>query len=165
MLYRLAKKICPFVTLTLATIGCGKQITEEASENARIIENQEIPSSLVVEINTNEGLMKLQQIPRNGNVIMPEVIYATNSESTYRMVTLTYNYELDSGKFDYECLYESKNSTLELVLKNCKDYFGEMITSATDFEFPIYYTKNIKMELKTPSSNNTFKAIFFVDWK
>ncbi len=149
----------------MATLGCGKQITEDKTENARIIQNQELPSSLILNLNTNDGFILDYEIPQNANILMPEGLILNTNNNEYKQVTIKYNYDRQNEQYDFECKYSTSNSTNQLSIKSCQDYFGEVITSITDFEFPIYFQKSIRIELNTPSINLNIKAIYIIDWK
>jgi hypothetical protein len=165
MLNFVSKKLCPFLTVAIASLGCGKQITEDTSESARIIQNQELPNSLILNLDSQNGLRLDYEIPQNANIVMPETLLVSMNNTDFKQVTIKYNLDPISEEYDYECTYGSSTSLNELTLKKCLDYFGEIITSTSDFELPIYFQKTIRMELSTPQVNLNVKAVYLVDWK
>ncbi len=165
MLKMLTKKICPLLTLAMATMGCGKQITEESPAADRIVQNQELPSALVINLNSNNGPETLYLIPENANILMPESLRVSGDDLLNKTVVIYYNFDSSTAEFDYQCTYKSTVTGNTLNLFKCFNDLGEELTMATEYEFPIYYSKKIKMELKDFASNISIDAIYTVDWK
>jgi hypothetical protein len=165
MLKRFSKKICPLLGLVIGTIGCGKQITEDqgTDDNQRLVQNQELPAALVITLDPATSFVKDYEIPRNGNILMPEILQVDGEASTGSEVLIQYN--VDDEGFDYECVYRKILPSQNLILKNCYDSTGEVMTQTTEFELPIYFAKKIKIEITTGTINFTISAIFNVDWK
>jgi len=161
----LSKKICPLLSLAMATIGCGKQITEENPASDRIVQNQELPSALVINLNSDNGQETLYSIPENANILMPESLRVTGNDLLNKTVVIYYNFDSSTAEYDYQCTYKSSATSFALNLSKCFNDLGEELSMATEYEFPIYYSKKIKMVLKDFSSNISIDAIYTVDWK
>jgi len=165
MLKVLNKKICPILTIALATLGCGKQITEDSPEEINVVENQELPAALVINLNSNDNQSTLYEIPQNANIVMPDYLKISGPDSKTKTVVISYNYDVESQLFDYQCVYKSIPNQVDLFLYNCNDNYGSTLSEVTNFEFPIYYAKFIKVELIEKTQDISVSAIFNVDWK
>src|SRR3989344_3648406 len=67
MLLALARKICPILSLAIATVGCGKKISEAQTEPARSIENQELPATYIIRLDGSESSSQTYILPRNAS--------------------------------------------------------------------------------------------------
>jgi len=165
MLKVLNKKICPFLTIAVTILGCGKQISEDTMDEITVVENQELPAALVINLNSNENQSNLYEIPQNANIVMPDLLKISGPDTKTKTVVISYNYDIESKHFDYQCVYKSIPNQSDLLLYNCNDNFGSTLSEATNFEFPIYYGKFIKVELIEKTQDTSISAIFNVDWK
>jgi hypothetical protein len=150
----------------MTTLGCGKEITEAQTPNSRIIQNQDLPSALVIKLETQVSSDEVYEIPRNGNIMLPEKLWVRSGSGAGKTVEIIYNLEESAeGNFDYKCTYKSISSSKEIPLDNCVSGRGTILNDATSFEFPIYYGKAIKMEMQSATAGLTVDAIYTVDWK
>jgi hypothetical protein len=164
MLSILTRKFCPLLSLFFALTGCGKQIREGSAEAGRTVTNQELPSDLVLRLNSEANGVKEYQIPRNANIYLPKSLQVRMGEPTGETVVISYNIK-DGDDFDYQCTYNSSSNPLELPLKECINAYGERLTEVTSFEFPIYYGRIIKLKLQGKVSGLVVDAVYNVDWK
>ncbi|HXH73794.1 MAG TPA: hypothetical protein VNJ08_02445 [Bacteriovoracaceae bacterium] len=166
MLWTFSRKLCPLLSLAIATVGCGKKISEGKTESSQSVEGQELPAVLVLKLNTTENNIKSYSVPKNANIKLPETLWVRSGNPAGKVVTITYNLEtLTSEDFGYECSYKAAGSLTEMPLDYCINGYGEIFSNATDFEFPIFYGKFIKMEMKNAVPGLILDANYSVDWK
>lgn len=166
MLNRLTRKLCPLVTLALATVGCGKKINEPETQPNRIIENQELPRTMIFELDGSTGAVsKLFKMPRNGSFFMPEYLRVQGNALNE---TIEITYELDPEDpelYQLKCSYSAVSAS-ELKLDKCYDWdspnLGDVSQSAFSFReddiIEIRFTNGRASDLK-------IEAIYSVDWR
>jgi hypothetical protein len=167
MLQMLTRKLCPFVTLAIATVGCGKKINDPATTLSRSTQNQELPSALVLQLNTTDSFHLNYTLPRNGIFALPETLRVRTGNGQGKEVTISYNVNpYDSDDYEFKCTYRSSVQEFELPLESCTDIYGGDFGDIRDHLFMMDRNKLIRME--TPKSTGAgliMDAIFATDWK
>jgi hypothetical protein len=168
VLTTITRKLCPLITLAIATIGCGKKISESGTDVARSIEQHQESSVVIVKLIGNESSRKSYSIPRNGIFSMPSSLRVRQGSGIGKTVVIHYNIdESDPEDYMFKCTYHSLNEETELPLNNCKDRYGmDLGHIIDDHQFPFYYGKLINIKLTTGSSRDlVIDAIYSIDWK
>lgn len=164
MLSQLTRKICPFVSLAIATIGCGKKIAEPATEGGSINQNQELPSALVLQLDSTRTTY---DIARNGVIMIPDRLFVRQGSGSGKRVQITYNLEEDDweGDLTFKCTYFTNTQTETIPLEDCSSDRGSF-GDVSDQKFSIYYGHQIKMEFTSGDPTGTIiDATYSVDWK
>lgn len=166
MLRSMTRKLFPFFSAAVFTVGCGKKITEGKTSLARSIENQELPSAYVISINGKESFRKHFDVPRNGNFIIPKEIYVRSGNGIGTKLAVTYNLEAeDSNEYEFKCTYHSDTEVGRLRLLHCRNIDGISYGEVGENNFRFYYGKYIRLEiLEGWTSNLVIEVIHSVDW-
>lgn len=163
MLTIFSRKLCPLLSLALATMGCGKKIAEGSSESAKIVQNQEIPNALVVKLSPEES-KKTYSIPRNANIFLPDALWVRGGDPSGKTIVISYNLkDAADESFDYKCTYTASGPSTKMPLKSCVNSYGESFMDVSRFDFPINYGRFIRLELQG-STGLSVDAVYTVDW-
>lgn len=124
MLNGLTRKFCPFLTLALATISCGKKITDPKSGPSRTTENQEPSSTVMLTLDGSTGSSTLTyKMPRNGRFELPDQLRVTGNKSN-QIVEVRYDVDpYDSDLFEFKCSYSASTSEI-MRLNKCESWYG-----------------------------------------
>lgn len=164
MLRQLTRKLCPLVTLAIATIGCGKKIADPVTEPGLSTDNQELPSAMVLQLDTSH---KIYDVPKNGVIMIPDRLFVRAGSGAGKRVEIAYN--LEEGEWDgdltFKCTYFSNTRTDVMPLEDCssdRGSFGDI----SDQKFSIYYGLQIRMQFTSGDPSGTVvDATYSVDWK
>jgi hypothetical protein len=169
MLTNLSKRLCPFMTLAIA-FGCGKKINDpKITELSRQNQNQELPSTLIIQLDESESAMTTYKMPRNAWFKLPTKIRAKQASAAGKSVKVFYNYTSE-GHYEFHCYYNSAVLATELTFEKCQASDDVTIISNPDdlekMDFPIDKDTSVKMELTNPSGSGIkLEAAYLVDWK
>lgn len=167
MLVTMTRKLCPLIIIFIATVGCGKKITEAGSQNSKSTESQNPEPSLVLSLETNNGNKSFYTVPQNAVFrTLPSKLRIREGVLTGKTVSVTYNVDPeDRDYFEFKCKYVP-HSAKELIINNCENFYGEDLGDITPLPTPIDGGKLIKMELGGAyASGISVDAYFIVDWK
>lgn len=168
MLISLTRKLCPLMSMAIATIGCGKKISDPKSQPANNTENSEVLSAYTLKLDGAQGYRKQYQVHRNAHMILPMNLKVRAGSTTGKAVEITYDVnEYDSDDYDFKCIYLPSANPDEMSLQKCHDYYGEDedYGDVSEREFPI--AKNQIIQLKftgVPANGLVVEAIYKVKW-
>ncbi|HXH29933.1 MAG TPA: hypothetical protein VNJ01_03905 [Bacteriovoracaceae bacterium] len=167
MLKLLSRKLCPFLSLAVATVGCGKKLTEPKTQPVQVVENQELPTTISIELNTSVSAKAQFKIPQNGWFNLPEKLIVNDGSAIGKEVEISYNVDAEIEEdYEFVCTYTSTGSSSELQLSTCKDSYGGNFGNVMGNVFPMDEGKLIEVRLTTPSSKDlVLNAIYSVVWK
>ena len=166
MLTTLTRKLCPFVSLAIATIGCGKKISDPDNQAARQTENQELPSAYVLRLDGSEGSKKLFPMARSANFRIPDKLKVRAGDTTGKIVELGFDVNpYDSDDYEFKCSYVAAANPAEMVLSKCVNYDNEDYGDISNEEFRLYKDDIIQMKFSgAPSPGLIVEAIFSMKW-
>lgn len=163
MLNIISRKLCPLLSLALATMGCGKKISEETTASATAIETQEMPSALVMKLNP-ETSKTTYSVPRNANIFLPDILWVREGNPTGKTIVISYNLkDSEADEFDYKCTYTATAPSNMMPLKDCVNAYGDVFSDVSRFDFPVNYGRFIRMELQG-TTGLSVDAVYTVDW-
>jgi len=164
MLSKLTRKLCPFISLAIASLGCGKQISEGNSNVIKSQQNQSLPSTYNLEL---AGSVSTHSIPENGVFSIPSKLIVVEGNGISKKVVITYNMDpTDAQEFEFKCSYQNSTVANEIPLNFCYDNFGANLGDISRHSFMLDYGKIIKMNLTSGDPTNLkVEASLKVDWK
>jgi hypothetical protein len=166
MLYNLTRKLFPFMSIAIATIGCGKRITDPIDTPFRQTENQELPSAYVLTLAGSQGSRKNYWLPRPAQFEIPRRLRVIQGVTLRKGVEIAFDVnEFDSDDFQFKCSYSPSLEPTEMHLNVCVDYdgneFGEVagqrFTLRTDDIVQIRFTGERAQDLEVD-------AVFSMKW-
>lgn len=166
MLNTLTRKLCPFVTLAIATIGCGKKIADPESQPARQTENQELPSAYVLRLDGSESSKKDYPMVRSANFRIPDMLKVRQGDTSGKVVEIAFDVNpYDSDDYEFKCSYTASANASEMKLVNCVNYDGDDYGDVSNEEFRLYKGDLIQMRFAgAPSQGLIVEAIFSMKW-
>jgi hypothetical protein len=169
MLTNLKKRLCPLMTLAIA-FGCGKKINDpKTTEITRSSQNQELPSTLILQLDESVSSTTTYKMPKNAWFKLPSKIRAKQASAAGKSVKVFYNYTSENH-YEFHCYYNSAVLATELTFEKCQASDDVTIISNSDdlekMDFPIDKDTFLKMELTNPSDSGIkIEAAYLVDWK
>lgn len=166
MLLTLTRKLCPLMSLAIATIGCGKKIAEQKTTTARLTENQELPSAYVIRLDGTEGSRKNYTIPRPTQFEIPERLKVRQGNTTNKIVEIAYDVnQFDSEDFQFKCMYVPSPNPSEMTLSKCVDYDGDDFGNVSGHKFALRFKDIVQMRFTgAPASDLVVEAIYSMNW-
>lgn len=166
MLLALARKICPILSLAIATVGCGKKISEAQTEPARSIENQELPATYIIRLDGSEYSSQTYILPRNASFQIPDRLKVRTGSTLNKVVDIIYDVDqYDSDVYDFKCSYVTSSSPNEMTLTYCENDNGNDFYDTVSL-FPIKEGQSIVMKFSGASSPDlVVEAIYNMNWK
>lgn len=137
MLTKLIPKLCPLMTLALATVGCGKKITDGTpSVPSRNTENQVIPSTYVLSLDGSQSSKKEYVLPKGANgFYIPNLIYVRAGSTLNKKVQITFDYNPSNpDDYQYKCVYIASPFADRMVIDKCTDFRGDVLNNVTDYD-------------------------------
>jgi hypothetical protein len=167
MLLSLTRKLCPLITLAIATMGCGKKIVEADTKGARITEGQERPSLYILELDGSKESSRLFKVPQNAQFQIPDRLIVKQGTTTGKSVDMLYNvYEEDTDIYDFRCIYKESPNPVELLIDKCVNEYNQDIGYTPSIIFTIERDQLIQMRFSgAPAPDLFVEAIFGMDWK
>ncbi len=167
MLKVVSRKFFPLLSLVAVTTGCGKKITEPVTEPVQVVENQELPPTVTLEVKSAVAKKASFKIPKNCILEIPKKLLVKGDSAFGKRIEITYNMlEEFREEYGFKCLYKSAGTPTELKLESCKDSFGGNFGDISGNLEPMDKDKLIQMEILEPHTTNlTVSALFQVDWK
>ena len=166
MLQTLTKKLCPLLSLALATVGCGKKIADSATEPARQVEYQKLPSTYILRLDNSEKSSASYSMPDAGNFEIPDRIKVRSGNPSGRIVEIVYDVnKYDSEDYEFKCSYSSTHNPSEMVLQNCVNYDNEDYGNVEGQVFTLYKNDIIQLRLSGSQTGNlVVEAIYNMSW-
>lgn len=165
MLTTLTRKLCPLLSLAIATIGCGKKISDPDSQPSRQTENQELPSAYVLKLDGSQASKKLFPMVRSATFFLPDKLKVREGNSAGKTVEIAYDANpYDSEDYEFMCSYHASSNPAEMVLSSCVNYDGEDYGDVRDEEFRLYKDDLIQMRVRGPAEGFTVEAIYSMRW-
>jgi len=126
------------MSLAIATIGCGKKVTEADTQPAQDTQNQAPSSSYVIRLDGSQASRKTVRFDRGARAILPDQIIVRAGSSTGKNVEIAYDVnEYDSDDYSFKCTYSASSNPSIMNVTKCVDYDGEDMGDMTADEYPI----------------------------
>lgn len=166
MLTTLTRKLCPLMSLAIATIGCGKKVNDADTQSARNTENQELPSAYVIRLDGSQASRKNFKMIEDAQFKVPDSIVVRAGSASGKSVEVAYNVnEFDSDDYDFKCMYVPSATPSRLSLTKCVDYDGEDLGDVSNETFRLYKNDLIQMRFTgAPASDLVVEAIYSMRW-
>lgn len=162
MLTTLTRKLCPLMSLAIATIGCGKKVTDAETQAARNTENQELPSAYTIRLDGSQSSTKSVKFSRGARAMLPDQLIVRAGTTPGKFVEIAYDVnEYDSDDFNFKCTYSASSNPIIMQLTSCVDYDGEDMGDMTKDEYPIRPGEIVQLRFKgAQASDLIVDAIF-----
>lgn len=166
MLKALTRKLCPLMSLAIATMGCGKKITEPKAQPARQTQNQELPSTYIIRLDGSEASRKNFYMPGPAQFEIPDRLIVRQGSTIKKVVEIAYDVnEFDSDDYQFKCSYYSSYSPQEMILTSCVDYDGNDFGDLAGQKFTLRYNDIIQMRFTGASASDLIvEAIYSMKW-
>lgn len=166
MLNTLTRKLCPLMTLAIATIGCGKKISEADTQPSRQTQNQDLPSTYIVQLDGSVSSKKLYQLPQNGQFEIPDRIKVRKGSTAGKAVDLSFDANpYDTEDYQFKCTYTPLSNS-EMILDRCVDYDGDDFGDVSGQLFTLYKDDFIQIRFAGAAANDLLvEAIFSMKWR
>lgn len=166
MLNNLTRKLCPLMYLAIATMGCGKKITEPKSRPASQTQNQELPSIYIIRLDGSQASRKNFSVPGPAQFEIPDRLVVRQGSTIKKVVEVAYDVnEFDSDDYQFKCSYYSSYSQQEMILTRCVDYDGNDFGDLSGQKFTLRYNDIIQMRFTgAPSSDLVVEAVYSMKW-
>lgn len=166
MLNILTRKLCPLMSLAIATVGCGKKITEPIGSPVRQTENQELPSAYVLTLSGLEGSKKNYWLPGPAQFEIPSRLRVTKGSTSQKVVEVAFDVnEFDSDDFQFKCSYIPSSDPSEMRLRNCEDYDGNDFGNVSGHQFSLRTNDIIQIRFSGARAEDLeVNAIFSMNW-
>lgn len=166
MLTILTRKLCPLMSLAIATIGCGKKITEEQSKPQNTTLGQTIPSTYVIQLDGSQSSRKNYTLPADTKFEVSDKIKVRKGSTVGRTVEIAHNVSIyDNDDFDFKCIYKSSGNPVEMILDKCVDYYNRDYGDMTGQIQTLRRGQIIQMRFAGPSAVDVIvEAVYSMDW-
>lgn len=166
MLNTLTRKLCPLMTLAIATIGCGKKISDTDTQPSRQTQNQDQSSIYIVQLDGSLASKKLYQLPQNGQFEVPDRIKVRKGSTTGKSVEISFDANpYDTADFQFKCIYTPLSSS-EMILDRCVDYDEDDFGDVSGHLFSLYKDDFIQIRFAgAPSQDLLVEAVFSMNWR
>lgn len=166
MLATLTRKLCPLMTLAIATIGCGKKIGETQDSPARQHQNQEIPAAYVVRLDGSSNSWKNYTMPKPTHFVVPDRLKVRTGNSTGKSVEIAHDVNpYDSDDFHVKCTYTASSIPSEFRLSGCVDFEGRDFGDVSDFIFRLDEGDLIQIRFKGANASDVIvDAVYSMEW-
>lgn len=154
------------MSLALATIGCGKKITEGGSKPASNVQNVVLPSAYVIRLDGSESSRKQVRLPKNTQFEVPTKVKVRSGSTTNKSVEISFDVNpYDSDDFYFKCSYKSVPNETDLVLDRCVDYDGDYLGDVRGYVFTLYENDIIQSKFTgAPAQDLVTDAVFNMRW-
>lgn len=166
MLTILTRKLCPLMSLAIATIGCGKKITEDKAKPSTITQGAEIPSTYVIQIDGSQTSRKNYTLPADTQFEVPERIKIRRGSTTGKAVEIAHNVSIyDNDDYDFKCIYKPSGNPVEMILDKCLDYYDRDFGDVSGQPFTMRKGEIIQMRFTGSSALDVIAdAIYSMKW-
>ncbi len=166
MLTMLTRKLCPLLSLAIATIGCGKKITDAETKPGRTSENQELPSAYVIKLDGSQASRKNYYLTEDAQFKVPDRLLVRAGNTAGKIVEIAHDVnEYDSEDYFYKCSYKAAPNPNEMILDKCVDYDGDDFGDVSNHVFTLYKNRVLQMRFAgAPSADLIVEAIYSMNW-
>lgn len=166
MLFKMTRKICPLMSLAIATIGCGKKITEADSRPGSSVENQEIPSTFVIGLDGARSSRKIVRLPEAARFYIPDRLQVIYGDTNGKVVEIAYDVDEDDDDiYRFKCAYVSSINPYEMTLDKCVNDDEVDYGDISNYEFPLKKNSIIQMRFTgAPARGLSVEAIYSMRW-
>lgn len=166
MLFNLTRKICPLMTLAIATIGCGKKITQADARPGNSTDYQETSSTFIIGLDGSKETMKEVRLPESAQFFFPDRLQVLSGDTNGKLVEIAYDVdEFDNDYFRYKCAYVPSINPYEMTLDKCVNDDEYDIGDVSNYEFPFRRNAIIQMRFSgAPAQDLNVEAIYSMDW-
>lgn len=166
MLTTLTRKLCPLMSLAIATIGCGKKVTDAETQAARNTENQELPSAYVIRLDGSQASRKNYKMIDDAQFKIPDRLVVRSGSTAGKTVEVAYDVnEFDSDDFQFKCMYVPSSNPSQMTLSKCVDYDNDDFGDVSEQTFTLRHNDIIQMRFTgAPASDLVVEAIYTMKW-
>lgn len=166
MLLALTRKLCPLLSLAIATVGCGKKISEAETQPASTIENQELPSTYIISLDGGQASSQSYVLPRNTLFQIPDRLKVRAGTTSNKVVDIVFDVDqYDEEVYDFKCSYVTSSNPREMILTYCQNDNGNDFYDVISL-FPMKEGQSIVMKFTGAASPDlVVEAIFSMKWK
>jgi hypothetical protein len=166
MLSTLTRKFCPLIYVALATISCGKKITDADPRPSRNTENQELPSAYVRRLDGSQASHKNYRIIENAQFKIPDQLILRAGSSNGKKVEILYDVnEYDSEDFQFKCIYLPSSNLAQMNLSKCVDYDNDDFGDISEQIFTLRKDELIQMRFTgAASADVVIEGIYTMKW-
>lgn len=166
MLTTLTRKLCPLLSLAMATIGCGKKLEDAETKSRRSTENQELPSTYVIQLDGGQVYHKNYFLTESAQFKIPDRIRVRQGSTSGKVVEIAHDVnEYDGEDFFYKCSYKASANPNEMILDKCVDYDGDDFGDVSNHIFTLYKNEVVQMRFAgAPSADLIVEAIYSMNW-
>ena len=166
MLHMLTRKLCPLLSLAIASIGCGKKIAETKTQPGLITENQELPSAYVIRLDGSQSSRKNYFLTEDAQFKIPDRLLVRQGSTAGKVVEIAHDVnEYDSNDYFYKCSYKASANPNEMILYKCVDYDGDNFGDVSSHIFTQYKNEIIQMRFSgAQASDLIVEAVYSMNW-
>lgn len=166
MLIMLTRKLCPLLSLAIATIGCGKKIADAETKPGRTTENQELPSAYIIKLDGSQASRKNYFLTEDAQFKIPDRLLVRAGSTAGKIVEIAHDVnEYDSEDYFYKCSYKASPNPNEMILDKCVDYDGDDFGDVSNHVFTLYKNEVLQMRFAgAPSADLIVEAIYSMNW-
>jgi hypothetical protein len=166
MLTTLTRKLCPLLSLAIASLGCGKKIADAETQSGRSRDNQELPSTHVLRLDGSQVSRKLFFMPEDVNFKVPDRLRVLIGQTTGKQVEISYEVnEYDRDDFQFKCTYTASHNPSEMILDKCVDYHDYDFGDVSGHTFGLRQNDAIEMKFTgANASDMVVDAIYSMKW-
>lgn len=169
MLTTLTRKFCPLLTMALATVGCGKKITDATvAQGDSSVNNQELSSIYHLSLNSQIERYAQYRLPEPAIFSFPEAVRVVAGTPTNQVLEISYDVqEEDDSFFLIKCFYSPiPQRTDYMALSGCVNQFNQSIGSSTsDYQLPLRKDHIIQLKFSNPNENSLIiNATYQMNW-
>lgn len=166
MLIALTRKFCPLLSFALVAVGCGKKISEADTQPANNTENQELPSTYIIQLDGSRHSKQTYVLPKNALFQIPDRLKVRAGSTLNKVVDIVYDVDpYDPDVFDFKCSYVTSSNPSEMILNYCENDNGNDFYDTTSY-FPLKAGQQIMMKFSGANSPDLLvEAIYSMRWK
>ena len=167
MLSTLIRKLCPLLTIAVATVGCGKKIVDNNKiQNGRTTENQELPSVYVIRLDGRETSRKNYHLISDAQFNIPDRLFVRHGNTRGKIVEISHDVnEHDSEDYFYKCIYVPSIEPSEMILSKCVDYDDDDFGDVSNNTFTLYKNDIIQMRFTGDRADDlVVEAVYSMNW-
>jgi hypothetical protein len=167
MLMTFARKLCPLLTLAVATMSCGKKIQDQNATPSRQTQNQTIPSTYIIELDGAEASRKNYFMPQYGQFEIPDRLKVRSGLTINKVVEIAYEVnKYENDDFQFKCIYVASANPSEMILSDCVDYDGDSFGDVSGHIFGLRKDDIIQMRFTGASAQDLVVEVFYsINWK
>ncbi len=166
MLNLMTRKLCPLLSLAIATIGCGKKISDAETQPGRTTENQELPSAYVIKLDGSQTSRKNYFLTEDAQFRIPDRLLVRDGSTAGKVVEIAHDVnQYDSEDYFYKCSYKASPNPNEMILDKCVDYDGDDFGDVSSHVFTLYKNEVVQMRFAgAAASGLVVEAIYSMTW-